>query len=286
MFFFSPYFSTPEKVEGLDKVVTGAEPILQNFLKLLIEKSRMPAVFRVRRVFDELWQRENKLLPVEITSAIELDKKTVKQIGDRIGEETGQKIELSEQRRPGHPRRAHRPRRQLDHRRVDPRPPRPTSQTGRQGLIGDSSLTMPMQIKPDEITSILKSRIEGLDEGQRRPHRGRHRPLGRRRHRARPRPRELRGARDARAAPRRDRPRALARVRQRRRGAVRRVGPHRRGRHRQAHRQAARDPRRRGPARPHRRPARQPARRQGRHRDRPDAARPSSRPPASSSASR
>jgi ATP synthase F1 delta subunit len=96
VFFFSPYFSTPEKVEGLDKVVTGAEPILQNFLKLLIEKSRMPAVFRVRRTFDELWQRENKLLPVEITSAIELDKKTVKDIGDRIGEETGQKIELSE----------------------------------------------------------------------------------------------------------------------------------------------------------------------------------------------
>ena len=96
VFFFSPYFSTPEKVDGLDNVVTGAEPILQNFLKLLIEKSRMPAVFRVRRTYDELWQLENKLLPVEITSAIELDKKTVKDIGDRIGEETGQKIELSE----------------------------------------------------------------------------------------------------------------------------------------------------------------------------------------------
>ena len=66
-----------------------------NFLKLLIEKHRMPAVFRVRREFDELWQRENKLLPVEITSAIELDEKTVKQIGDRIGEQTGQKVELS-----------------------------------------------------------------------------------------------------------------------------------------------------------------------------------------------
>ena len=96
VFFFSPYFSTAEKVEGLEKVVTGADPITHNFLKLLIEKSRMPAVFRVRRSFDELWQRENKLLAVEVTSAIELDKKTVKQIGDRIGEETGQKIELSE----------------------------------------------------------------------------------------------------------------------------------------------------------------------------------------------
>jgi F-type H+-transporting ATPase subunit delta len=100
VFFFSPYFATAEKIEGLDKVVTGVDPITQNFLKLLIEKSRMPAVFRVRRVLDQLWQQENKLLPVEITSAIGLDKKTVKQIGDRIGEETGQKIELSERVEP------------------------------------------------------------------------------------------------------------------------------------------------------------------------------------------
>jgi ATP synthase F1 delta subunit len=49
----------------------------------------------VRRTYEQMWQRENKLLPVEVTSAVELDKETVKQIGDRIGEETGQKIELS-----------------------------------------------------------------------------------------------------------------------------------------------------------------------------------------------
>jgi F-type H+-transporting ATPase subunit delta len=96
VFFFSPYFSTPEKEDGLAKVVSDAEPIVENFLLLLIEKHRMPTVFAVRRVFDELWRQENKLLPVEITSAIELDQSTVKQIGDRIGEETGQKIDLSE----------------------------------------------------------------------------------------------------------------------------------------------------------------------------------------------
>ena len=96
VFFFSPYFSTQEKEDGLAKVVTGADPIIENFLKLLIEKHRVPTTFRIRRAFDELWREENKLLPVEVTSAIELDKKTVKQIGDRIGEETGRKIELTE----------------------------------------------------------------------------------------------------------------------------------------------------------------------------------------------
>jgi F-type H+-transporting ATPase subunit delta len=95
VFFFSPYFSTPEKKDGLKKAVSGTDEIFDNFLELLIEKHRMPAVFRVRRELDRMWQRENKLLPVEVTSAIELDEGTVKQIGDRIGEETGQKIELS-----------------------------------------------------------------------------------------------------------------------------------------------------------------------------------------------
>ena len=95
VFFFSPYFSTQEKEQGLEKTLDGADETVLNFLRLLIEKHRMPAIFRIRRELDQLWQRENKLLPVEITSAIELDKSTVKHIGDRIGEQTGQKIELS-----------------------------------------------------------------------------------------------------------------------------------------------------------------------------------------------
>ncbi len=51
-FFFSPYFSTDEKVEGLDKVVTGADETVQNFLTLLVEKHRMPALFRIRQRFE------------------------------------------------------------------------------------------------------------------------------------------------------------------------------------------------------------------------------------------
>jgi F-type H+-transporting ATPase subunit delta len=94
VFFFSPYFSTDEKVEGLQKVVTDAEDIVANFLALLLEKHRMPAVFRIRSRFERLWQEENKVLPVQITSAIELDEKTVKNIGDQIGERTGRKVEL------------------------------------------------------------------------------------------------------------------------------------------------------------------------------------------------
>src|SRR3954468_2468840 len=95
VFFFSPYFSTQEKQDGLDRAVSDADPVFVNFLKLLIENHRMPVIFRVRRAYEELWEAENQLLPVMVSSAVELDKGTVKQIGDRIAEQTGRKVNLS-----------------------------------------------------------------------------------------------------------------------------------------------------------------------------------------------
>jgi F-type H+-transporting ATPase subunit delta len=95
VFFFSPYLTSVDKKEGLEKGITGLEDILNNFFELLIENHRMAAIFGIRREFEALWDAENHLLPVQITSAVELDKKTVKQIGDEIAEQTGQKVELS-----------------------------------------------------------------------------------------------------------------------------------------------------------------------------------------------
>jgi F-type H+-transporting ATPase subunit delta len=101
VFFFSPYFSTAEKEDGLDRVVTDADPTIVNFLKLLIEKHRMPVVFRIRADYERLWEDENKLLPVQITSAVELDDAVVKQLGDRIAEQTDRKVQVSAQVNPG-----------------------------------------------------------------------------------------------------------------------------------------------------------------------------------------
>ena len=95
VFFFSPYFSSQEKKEGLHKALSGADDVLVNFLELLIENHRMPALFRIRREFDRLWEQENKLLPVQITSAVELDDEVKAQIIDRIAQQTGQKVESS-----------------------------------------------------------------------------------------------------------------------------------------------------------------------------------------------
>ncbi|MEA2144527.1 MAG: F-type H+-transporting ATPase subunit delta [Solirubrobacteraceae bacterium] len=95
VFLFSPYFSTQEKKEALRRAITDADPTFTNFLEALLERHRMPAIFRIRRRYDVLWERENRLLPVQVTSAIELDADTVASIGERIGKQTGRKVQLS-----------------------------------------------------------------------------------------------------------------------------------------------------------------------------------------------
>jgi F-type H+-transporting ATPase subunit delta len=95
VFFFSPYFSVSEKKEGLGRAVSDANPAFANFLEALIERHRMPAIFRIREEFTALYDDERKLLPVKITSAVSLDEETVASLGRRIGEQVDREIEVS-----------------------------------------------------------------------------------------------------------------------------------------------------------------------------------------------
>jgi F-type H+-transporting ATPase subunit delta len=95
VFFFSPYFSSAEKVEGLKRAIDGGDPELVNFLELLIEKNRMTEIFRIRRQLEQLWKQENKRIDVTVTSAVELDPAVVERIGEEIERQTGRKVELA-----------------------------------------------------------------------------------------------------------------------------------------------------------------------------------------------
>jgi F-type H+-transporting ATPase subunit delta len=96
VFLFSPYFSSEEKKDGLHRILDGADPTFVNFLEALVERHRMPAIFRIRARFEELWDEAKRLLPVQVTSAVKLDEATVRDIGERIGEQAGKKIELTQ----------------------------------------------------------------------------------------------------------------------------------------------------------------------------------------------
>ena len=94
VFLFSPYFSSAEKRDGIARAVSGAEPEFVSFLELLAEKHRMPALFRIRRRFDDLWAEAKKRLAVILTSAVELDPKVVEQVGREVERQTDRQIDL------------------------------------------------------------------------------------------------------------------------------------------------------------------------------------------------
>jgi ATP synthase F1 delta subunit len=95
VFLFSPYFSSAEKSAGVKRAVVGAEPEFVNFLDLVIDKQRMPEIFRIRRQFEELWKHENRRIDVTVTSAVELDPTVVSKIGEEIERQTGQEVDLA-----------------------------------------------------------------------------------------------------------------------------------------------------------------------------------------------
>jgi F-type H+-transporting ATPase subunit delta len=95
LFFFSPYFSAQEKKDGLKRALTDPNPEFENFLEALIERHRMPVIFRIRTEFDGLWDEARRLLPVKVTSAVALDEATINQIGERIGSQVDREIQLS-----------------------------------------------------------------------------------------------------------------------------------------------------------------------------------------------
>ena len=95
VFFFSPYFSSQEKKDAISRVIEDGDEHLVRFLELLAERHRMPVLFRIRREFDSLWAEENKLLPVRLVSAVELDEERIRELGRTIEQQTGRRIELS-----------------------------------------------------------------------------------------------------------------------------------------------------------------------------------------------
>jgi F-type H+-transporting ATPase subunit delta len=94
VFFFSPYFSSAEKSKGIEKAVSGADQEFLNFLELLIEKHRMPLIFRIQRQFEAAWKEENRKLDVTVTSAVELDPEVAERVGSEIEKQTGRDVEL------------------------------------------------------------------------------------------------------------------------------------------------------------------------------------------------
>jgi F-type H+-transporting ATPase subunit delta len=76
-------------------VLGEADELVRNFLLLLAEKGRSGEVAEIAREFEALVAREQGILDVELTTAVELSAADFDQLVERIGKASGRKVRAS-----------------------------------------------------------------------------------------------------------------------------------------------------------------------------------------------
>jgi F-type H+-transporting ATPase subunit delta len=91
----SPELDSRAKAALLEQVLGDADELVRNFLLLLAEKGRSGEVAEIAREFEALVAREQGILDVELTTAVELSKADFDQLVDRIGKASGRQVRAS-----------------------------------------------------------------------------------------------------------------------------------------------------------------------------------------------
>jgi F-type H+-transporting ATPase subunit delta len=91
----NPQVESSAKANILGDLVGDEEPLLKNFLLLVVEKGRAGEIEEMAREFERLMAREQRRLTVELTTARELTDDEAKAIVDRIEKAAGRKVEAT-----------------------------------------------------------------------------------------------------------------------------------------------------------------------------------------------
>jgi F-type H+-transporting ATPase subunit delta len=91
----SPELDSRAKVALLEEVLGDADELVRNFLLLLAEKGRSGEAAEIAREFEALVAREQGILDVELTTAVELSTQDFDQLVDRIGKASGRQVRAS-----------------------------------------------------------------------------------------------------------------------------------------------------------------------------------------------
>jgi F-type H+-transporting ATPase subunit delta len=91
----SPELDSRAKTALLEQVLGEADELVRNFLLLLTAKGRGGEVEEIAREFDALVARDQGILDLELTTAVELSQQDFDQLVDRIGKASGRKVRAS-----------------------------------------------------------------------------------------------------------------------------------------------------------------------------------------------
>jgi len=89
----NPELDSASKAALLEDLLTGAEPLVRNFLRLLAEKTRIAALEEIVREFEALVAAGEKRLRVVVTTAYELSEEEARSLVSKIEAATGSRVE-------------------------------------------------------------------------------------------------------------------------------------------------------------------------------------------------
>jgi F-type H+-transporting ATPase subunit delta len=91
-FLRNPQVETEIKIGALDDLLAGANELFRNFVHLLAEKGRIAEAKDVHREFGRLLAREERVLELELTTAVELSDKEAAKVVKQIEEASGRRV--------------------------------------------------------------------------------------------------------------------------------------------------------------------------------------------------
>jgi F-type H+-transporting ATPase subunit delta len=91
----NPEVDPRQKVDALSALLADADELTRNFLLLVAEKNRAPELPEIVREFDALVAREEGILDVELTTAVELSEDDATKLLGQIEQVSGRRLRAS-----------------------------------------------------------------------------------------------------------------------------------------------------------------------------------------------
>jgi F-type H+-transporting ATPase subunit delta len=94
-FLRNPQLEPQAKLSALEELLQGSDAILLNFIRLLVEKGRIAEVEDVHEEWARLLARQERILELELQTAVELSGQEAAKVVEQIEKASGRKVVAS-----------------------------------------------------------------------------------------------------------------------------------------------------------------------------------------------
>ncbi|MCR6545426.1 F0F1 ATP synthase subunit delta [Dehalobacterium formicoaceticum] len=99
--FYGRFVPSEAKKEAVSKIIADElDPMVANFIYLLLDKSRENYLTGIAEVFNELVAEKNRIMPAQVRTAIPLTKNQVQSLEKKLSQITGRNIQAEIQVEP------------------------------------------------------------------------------------------------------------------------------------------------------------------------------------------